>query len=63
MSKSELIGEVVAFSFTHMKAVEQWEHGDIKTYWICEDNTVCVRYEDGQEYHYKRLDDGYIEYW
>ena len=50
-------------SLTHRSSVEEWAEGDPVQVWLegkdaGEKSTVCIAYESGRWWHYKKADDG-----
>lgn len=54
----ELMGHIEQ----HRAAFENWPHGEAAQSWRDESGVLCVRYEDGEWYHYKEGADG-LEWW
>lgn len=46
----------------HKSAFGTWKEGNIKDVWLDNDGTLCVRYESGKWWHYKKNNTN-IEYW
>lgn len=47
----------------HRKAFEDWQEGGPAAVWRDEDGRLCIRYESGKWWHYRRTADGNIEWW
>lgn len=45
----------------HRQACETWTHGSISNVWY-DGNAICVKYVDGQWWHYKENENG-LEWW
>lgn len=46
----------------HKQAYDVWPHGDVAANWVDDDGHLCVRYADGQWYHYS-VEDNTIVWW
>lgn len=48
----------------HRAAFEKWEHGEVADVWLHEgkEAIVCIRYEDGQRWHYEETPEG-LKWW
>lgn len=46
----------------HMKACEDWNHGQIKGSWLDADGNLCIQYEDGCWWHYRETESG-LQWW
>ncbi|RRF90119.1 MAG: hypothetical protein DUD31_10880 [Coriobacteriaceae bacterium] len=46
----------------HKQAYDTWPHGDVADVWTDDGGTLCVRYADGQWYHYA-VEDNTIVWW
>lgn len=46
----------------HYMAHKRWAHGDPVEIWRDEYEFLCVRYEDGNWWHYRQTETGY-EWW
>lgn len=65
MSKmKELRERAEEYAKEHKKTFESWAHGGIVDAWLQEGNVkvVCIRYEDGQYWHYEETSDG-LKWW
>lgn len=65
MSKMKSLRErAQEYAREHRKAFENWTHGDIEKAWPDEGNEkiLCIRYEDGQYWHYEETPDG-LKWW
>lgn len=38
----------------HQQAYEYWEHGQMMEHWLDEAGNLCIRYEDGNWWHYRK---------
>lgn len=46
----------------HCTAYKRWTHGEPVEIWRDEYSFLCVRYEDGNWWHYRQTETGY-EWW
>lgn len=46
----------------HKKAFECWNEGNVTESWYDEDGVLCIKYENGNWWHY-RLSKDRIEWW
>lgn len=46
----------------HEQAYTVWPHGDVAEHWTDDNGTLCIRYADGQWYHYA-TEDNTIVWW
>lgn len=44
----------------HKSAFECWEYGNISEIWSEECCDLCIRYESGKWWHYKKINDDWI---
>lgn len=59
------LGEMqIALSYMekHKEAFENWKEGVIADVWRDEEGNLCIRYESGKWWHYRRNADG-VEWW
>lgn len=47
----------------HRAAHTQWTHGEPVEIWRDEYTFLCVRYEDGNWWHYRQTETGGFEWW
>lgn len=47
----------------HRAAHTQWTHGEPVELWRDEYEFLCVRYEDGNWWHYRQTETGDFEWW
>lgn len=47
----------------HQNAVEHWSEGKVVKIWKDENDTLCIYYESGRWWHYKKTKSGAIEWW
>lgn len=57
----EQVLQILSCCRAHYNAYENWEHGEAVEAWY-EDDILCLRYEDGSWYHYKKTENGW-EWW
>lgn len=57
-----LLRKAIKYQNEHRKACEDWAFGDIKDFWVDENNRTCVRYSSGIWFHYQE-ENGYLEWW
>lgn len=65
MSRTKTLKERVdQYAEEHMAAYEEWTHGGIVDMWLHEgkEAIVCIRYEDGQYWHYEETQEG-LKWW
>lgn len=46
----------------HKKAFENWTKGKPVEEWVDDDGNICIKYQDGTWYHYKKVNN-YWEWW
>lgn len=65
MSKMKALKERAdQYAKEHRAAFENWEHGEVADVWLHEgkEAIVCIRYEDGQYWHYEETPEG-LKWW
>ena len=50
------------YYFKHRQQCGEWKHGEPQRCWTDENETFCIKYEDGAWWHYKETDTG-LEWW
>ncbi|NFL33448.1 hypothetical protein FDB92_20235 [Clostridium butyricum] len=60
---NEEVEQVTVFVNIHMQAFENWREGKVAKAWHDEDNILCIKYENGNWWHYKLNDDNHLEWW
>lgn len=56
---NNLINECVS---AHKNAFENWNEGAVFKTWV-EDGVLCIKYESGKWWHYRKDEKGNIEWW
>lgn len=53
-----------AYYAAHRQACETWTHGNINEVWYDDSGNLCIRYADGQWFHYHDNETGNgVEWW
>lgn len=47
----------------HRRAMENWREGKPVKVWKDESGNLCIEYESGRWWHYRRAENGEIEWW
>ena len=55
----DFINECVS---AHRNAFEIWSEGEVAKTWI-ENEVLCIKYESGKWWHYRKDEKGNIEWW
>lgn len=63
MKAMERLKIAIRYMEEHKKAFEVWSDGAIKEVWTDKDGNLCIKYESGNWWHYKKKDNGEIEWW
>lgn len=52
-----------SYSQLHIEQCENWEEGEIASYWRDQNGVLCIKYQSGKWWHYRLWEPGGIEYW
>lgn len=47
----------------HRSLFDRWEHENIKKTWTDADGNICIMYQSGKWWHYKKNEDGEVIFW
>lgn len=54
---------VKEFSKAHKKTFENWTYGEPQQAWYDEEDILCIKYEKGFWWHYRKNKNNILEWW
>lgn len=63
MKAMEKLKIAISYMEEHKKAFGVWNEGAIKDVWTDEEGNLCIKYESGRWWHYRKKDNGELEWW